>query len=558
MHALLVDWLTEASADRRLSRQRGLSSFRPGRAGEAIIRLADGSELRVHVTGENGRRLQIVSDAAEAGLRELRLARSTRGRSPAALLRHLGLTDHPGAARLLEDAAAGHLGDRWIDPPPAKALLANVLGRALLEGPVEPATVEAFRGVLERFGEASRPAQVAAQLPALPGDAHVLLLLGDAHVAARALQRAEWQIDAVLEDPPYDTGTETLAYRDTWPEGAWRALLREHLGDLAALLRPGGLALLHIDEHRGAELEALVRSSPLDALGLGIWDKRNPKGDALGLANQHERLIWACRDRKAMKASGGLTRRKASAVQILERAAALHAQLGERAPSAFRRYMNRLDGISEGVRAYRHLDAAGRPYRPVSMAWPNKRRAPDPYFEPLIHPVTGKPCPVPARGWRNPPQTMRRLADEGRLLFGPDESTQPTRTYYLHEVLRENVPSVLAFAGSDDTLHDQLGIQFPYAKPVAFLRTLLDILAPDPEAIVADLFGGSGSTAQAVVESNRDEGLRRTIILAERDPRVVADAMTPRLTWLARQHPDLRIRAVRLPGYAGPTTPWGG
>lgn len=43
------------------------------------------------------------------------------------------------------------------------------------------------------------------------------------------------------------------------------------------------------------------------------------------------------------------------------------------------------------------------------MAWPNKERAPEEYFIPLIHPITKKSCPVPERGWRNPPETMKDL-----------------------------------------------------------------------------------------------------------------------------------------------------
>jgi adenine-specific DNA-methyltransferase len=57
------------------------------------------------------------------------------------------------------------------------------------------------------------------------------------------------------------------------------------------------------------------------------------------------------------------------------------------------------------------------------MAWPNKKKAPDDYFIPLIHPVTKKPCPVPERGWRNPSPTMKALLDAGLILFGKDEST---------------------------------------------------------------------------------------------------------------------------------------
>lgn len=46
--------------------------------------------------------------------------------------------------------------------------------------------------------------------------------------------------------------------------------------------------------------------------------------------------------------------------------------------------------FSGGEKAYKYIDDKGRVYRGVSMAWPNKKTAPDDYFVPLVHPATGK------------------------------------------------------------------------------------------------------------------------------------------------------------------------
>lgn len=83
----------------------------------------------------------------------------------------------------------------------------------------------------------------------------------------------------------------------------------------------------------------------------------------------------------------------------------------------FIKWINSQVGFSGGERAYNSIDENGDVYRAVSMAWPNKKQAPKEYFIPLIHPKTNKPCSVPARGWRNPPQTMRELMDKGQILL---------------------------------------------------------------------------------------------------------------------------------------------
>ena len=57
-----------------------------------------------------------------------------------------------------------------------------------------------------------------------------------------------------------------------------------------------------------------------------------------------------------------------------------------------------------------NIDENGDVYRPVSMAWPNKKKAPDEYFTPLIHPVTKKPCPIPSREIAVPGENDANLA----------------------------------------------------------------------------------------------------------------------------------------------------
>ena len=104
------------------------------------------------------------------------------------------------------------------------------------------------------------------------------------------------------------------------------------------------------------------------------------------------------------------------------------------AQKAYRAWMKAQTNLSGGEVMYDRLSPEGRVYRLVSMAWPNKKKAPDEYFTPLIHPVTGKPCAMPARGWRNPPATMQALIERGQIEFGRMKprsrsgSTTSTRT----------------------------------------------------------------------------------------------------------------------------------
>ncbi len=151
------------------------------------------------------------------------------------------------------------------------------------------------------------------------------------------------------------------------------------------------------------------------------------------------------------------------------------------------------------------------------MAWPNKKKAPDEYFKPLIHPITGKPCPVPARGWRNPPKTMKALQEAGLILFGEDETVQPRRKYFLKDNLTENVPSLLYYGGSDDPLLKEMGLSFDNPKVVGVSKRLITSIADnnDRDDIILDFFAGSCTTAHAVMDLNREDGGNRKYIMVQ-------------------------------------------
>ena len=325
------------------------------------------------------------------------------------------------------------------------------------------------------------------------------------------------RVSCVYIDPPYNTGGG-FAYRDDYQKAIWAAMMRDRLALARDLLSPEGSLVCHIDEHEFTVLQGLLDEVFGTDRNIGpiIWDKRNPKGDRRGIATQHEYIAWAVRDRAFLKPPG-LKRTKENARAILEKAAEMVREAGGVTPEvrlAFRRWVSR-QPFSNGEKAYCQLDDDGRVYRAVSMAWPKKKPPPDEYFEPLIHPVTGKPCPVPARGWRNPPGTMRQLLAAGLILFGQDETTQPTRKYYLEENLTENVPSLLHFGGSDDALFARMGLVFENPKPLKVAMYLIAIAGRTRDAIVLDFFAGSGTAGHAVIELNRADGGRRRYILVE-------------------------------------------
>ncbi|WP_157275957.1 site-specific DNA-methyltransferase [Escherichia coli] len=355
------------------------------------------------------------------------------------------------------------------------------------------------------------------------------------------------KIKMVYIDPPYNTGND-FVYADDFvdevsefflrsnqvdregnrltanPETSgrfhsdWLCMMYSRLKLSRNLLRDDGLIVIHIDENEYPNLEKLLAEiyGEKNNLGTIVWDKRNPKGDATGVAQQHELICIYCKDREFFKTTCEFQRPKENAGKMLAKAKQILSKEGgvtEKARKEYKDWVNQQD-LTGGEKAYNQIDDNGDVFRPVSMAWPNKKKAPEDYFIPLIHPVTGKECPVPERGWRNPPATMQELLKSGLIIFGPDEKTQPTRKYRLNDNLFENIPSLLYYGGSDDALLADLKIPFDTPKPVQVAKRLIQSICKNDDILI-DFFAGSCTAAHALMLLNAEDGANRRFIMVQ-------------------------------------------
>ena len=309
------------------------------------------------------------------------------------------------------------------------------------------------------------------------------------------------------------SNTETYGRRHT----GWLNMMFPRLKLARHLLTEDGLIVIHIDEHEFSNLTSLLDDifGAENNLGPIIWDKKNPKGDATKIATQHEYLVLYAKNFDILKEKSPIKRAKANAEMMLAKAKSIFSKSDdlEEVNKDYKEWLKKQD-VSGGEAAYKYIDENGYVYRNVSMAWPNKKQAPDDYLIPLKHPVTGKNCPIPDRGWRNPSKTMEELLSKDLIIFGDDENKQPERKYFLHENMEENIPSVLPYAGSDDALLKELGIPFDNPKPVNFVQSILHYFLRENDVVV-DFFAGSGTTAHACVKLNAEMGYRNKYITVQ-------------------------------------------
>jgi adenine-specific DNA-methyltransferase len=98
-------------------------------------------------------------------------------------------------------------------------------------------------------------------------------------------------------------------------------------------------------------------------------------------------------------------------------------------------------------------------------------------------------------------------------------------------------------------LKDILGRKaFDTPKPVALIRWLVS-LHTDDDALVVDLFAGSGTTAQAVMSLNQDDNGQRRFILIEMEPAIARDITAERARRIVTGY--VNARGEPVPGLGG-------
>ena len=379
-------------------------------------------------------------------------------------------------------------------------------------------------------------------------DTSNLIVQGDNLDALKALlPRYAGQVKCIYIDPPYNTGNEDWVYNDNvnspeirrWlgelvrKEGEtldrhdrWLCMMYPRLVLLKQFLREDGAIFVSIDDNEVGNLQALMR----EIFGAGnevatiVWEK-GKKGDSKLVSVTHEYIVAFARNKALLKKLKVKWRRKKPGVDdVLEHYESLRQTYGEdhvkirREIMAWYRGLPKTD-IRKAHKHYNWSDNRGL-YFAADFAGPDDRRENRPRY-PIPHPITKQPCAIPSTGWRwEEETTLAALAeDPPRIHFGRDHTTIPNRKSYLFEVDEEPMMSVFYKDGRAATLEVEamLGANsFPFPKDSDVIADLIGMVA-GPGDLVLDSFGGSGTTAHAVLKRNLHLKKPLRFILVELD-----------------------------------------
>jgi adenine-specific DNA-methyltransferase len=147
-------------------------------------------------------------------------------------------------------------------------------------------------------------------------------------------------------------------------------------------------------------------------------------------------------------------------------------------------------------------------------------------YYPIVSPKTGRIFyPPKGTSWRHPREEVERMIADKRIWFGADGNSRPAPKRFLSEVRQGIVASAwwpFAEVGHNDESKKEMQSLFdgesPFEtpKPVRLVKRMLEVTtSSDSSDIVLDFFAGSGTTAHAVLDLNKQDGGNRKSILIQ-------------------------------------------
>jgi adenine-specific DNA-methyltransferase len=351
------------------------------------------------------------------------------------------------------------------------------------------------------------------------GPVHSVIEGENLEVLAELVTGYPGSVDLAFVDPPYESGGRDLSYRDAHDD--WAGDVRARLTLVRELLTRLGVVVIAVDDSQIGKLRVLADD---------VFGHRNHLTTIVhqGDVNSGRRftgggidyMVVYGRSKQAMMDANLRWREPKHGVsKILAAGASAWAAGGsaERGTELLRQWWKgRRSSYSGGLREYSRIDELGRVFRIASLAAPGGRG----YKYELLHPGTGAAVALPSGdSWVAPPETMQRFAQEGRVLW--NGSGTPWRKLFLSEQSTQTPVPTFTQSRSEGTKHLKRVFggehRFTSPKDPAILARWFRLMAPS-DAVILDPYAGSGTTAEAVMRLNsEDGGARRSISITNNE-----------------------------------------
>ncbi|MBA3284760.1 MAG: site-specific DNA-methyltransferase [Nitrosopumilus sp.] len=353
-----------------------------------------------------------------------------------------------------------------------------------------------------------------------------LFIEGDNLEVLKLLQKSYLgKIKVISIDPPYNTGNEFI-YPDNFSEtldtylaytgqvdsegkkfatnaetdgryhSNWINMIYPRLFLAKNLLKEDGLLFISIDDHEMTNLKIVCNEifGEENFIAQIIWQKKTSPDARTVISAAHDYILLFAKNAETIKNS------------------IKHLPLDDERKADY----SNPDNDERGDWA--SVDLTGQ-----------VGRAPKSQFYTIKSPNGNEFPPPEGRCWALAEKTFYDLLNDNRIWFGKDGNSRPRLKKFLSDV-----EGVRPWTWWDNKTvgHNQEGNQevkklfnnelvFDNPKPTRLIKRMLDISTRDSD-IILDFFGGSGSTAHAIIEKNIEDGSNRKFIIVQL-PEVLKD-----------------------------------
>jgi len=345
-----------------------------------------------------------------------------------------------------------------------------------------------------------------------------ILIKGDNLEVLKHLVNAYYEkIKAIYIDPPYNTGDDGFVYQDNRKftkeelaklagiseekaqrildfvnsksnsHSAWLTFMYPRLYIARHLLREDGAIFVSIDDNEVAQLKILMDEifGEQNFVAQFVWQKNfAPKNDNKYISISHEYILLYAKNKELFK----------------------------------RRLLPREEKHNKD---YKNPDNDPRgPWTSGSMlATTFSEKG---VFE-IVSPTGKKHLPPKGRCWRFSKEKVEELIKDNRIWFGKDGNGVPRIKRFLSEMPKGIVPQTWLTYKDVGSMQDGSNelkelfdnhVLFNFPKPTKLIKHLLKI-STEGSDIILDFFAGSGTTGDAVMQLNVEDGGNRRYILVQ-------------------------------------------
>lgn len=354
------------------------------------------------------------------------------------------------------------------------------------------------------------------------------------------------KVDLIYIDPPYNTGNEGWIYNDRYVDtndraksSKWLSFLERRLLVARDLLKPTGVVIAAIGDEEHHRLRMLLDQifGDQNFVANVVW-QGGMKNDARFTGGGVDYMLMYARNMDELRLGPRWKEPKAGADEVIASAKRAYDEADGDVVAATAKHRawlkgnrSRLEGV---LPLFNTVVAPGRAVRlNGDLSSPNPR--PNLQYD-VMHPITGKPVRRPAAGWALGREAMDRAIADGRIYFPASDEVTPQGVAFLDERTEATPrPTFMRerFLGSRHLAKVLGDKRFPFPKDHEVLMRWFRMIVPS-DGVILDFFGGSGTTTEAVVRLNAEDGGARQSILVTNNE---VGAKTAKVLRKAGHHP---------------------